>query len=114
MIQKQRYPRALYRCTVSLWTSEGPVRVNCFTKNVSTGGLCIVMQDQLDVSQQVRLQIHIEDSLPPVVCEAVVRWTLAYRMNVPPSPSTRYETGFEFCEISPTDRARIEKVVSEN
>ncbi len=112
MTEKKRSPRALYRCTVSLWRGTEPIELDCYTKNISTGGVCVVLPEKLEIGQEVRLQLQLDDGNPPADCHARVKWTLAYRTNTPPQPSSLCEVGFQYTELSSPDLSRIERVVT--
>ncbi len=110
-MDKKKYPRALYRCTVSLWKNHEAARIVSTTKNVSTGGVCIVLQQELEASQEVRLEIDLGDDQPPVSCHALVRWTVTSRS---PNGPFQFETGFQYTAISDSDRTRIERIVEKH
>src|SRR5687768_4223888 len=110
--ERTRYPRALYRCTVNLWKGPEPVELHCFTKNISNGGVCLVLPEPLDIGREVRLELQLEDGQPPLQCSAIVKWTLAYRTNTPPQPSALCETGFQYVDLSQADLARIERIIT--
>ena len=110
-MDKKKYPRALYRCTVNLWKNDQATRLACTTKNVSSGGVCIVLPQELELSQEVRLEIEPDDGETPVSCYAQVRWTVSARA---PGGSFQYETGFQFTTLSDHDRERIEKIVEKH
>ena len=113
-MDKRKHPRAAFRCSVTVWRNGETTRLNAYTKNLSLEGVCVVLQDELAINEEVRLQIDLGDSLPPLTSQAKVVWTLAYRLDEPPIQSTtRYQTGFHFTDLSGTDRARIEKMVSQ-
>lgn len=112
--ERRKYPRVLYRCSVILWREAAPQRINAYTKNVGRQGACIILDEELPIHQEVRLQIELDDTLPPIVCNAEVVWTLAYRMgDYPLKSSTRFQTGFNFLDLNETDRARLARIISE-
>jgi hypothetical protein len=81
---------------------------------VSEDGACLVLNDEILIGEEIRLQIDLGDGLPPIVCPARVIWTLAYREETYPIESTtRYRTGFRFVSIPETDRVRLRKVISQ-
>ena len=114
-MDKRKHKRALYRCSVSLWRKSTPVRFNSFTKDISVSGVRIVLDEELPILQDVRLQMDIQDDLPPIVCEGVVKWTLAHRQEGASSDAPmRYQTGFQFSGLSDTDRVRLQKIISQD
>lgn len=110
-MDKKKYPRAIYRCTVSLWKNQEAARIVSTTKNISSSGVCLVLPDELETLQEVRLEIDLGDGSDPVSCYAAVRWTVSSRS---PNGSFQYETGFQISGISDSDRARIEYIVEKH
>lgn len=73
------------------------------------------MPEELQMNQQVRLSIALSDSLPPVDCNARVKWALGYRTSIEPRPQAiRYETGFQFSQLSEEAQSRIQKIVDQH
>jgi len=114
MIERERgrYPRALYRCTVSLQDGSKPIEITCNTKNISTGGACLVLPKSLEIGREVNIQLHLEDGLSPVKCCAIVKWTQAYHTNTPPQPAALCEIGFQYADLSQADLSRIERIIT--
>ena len=113
-MERRKHPRVLYRCAVTLWRGPAPVRINCYTKNVSQEGVCLVLDEELPIHQEARVQLDLDDGLPALVCQARVVWTLAYRAaDYPVDSPTRYQTGFHFTDISETDQSRVHRVISQ-
>ncbi len=110
-MDKKKYPRALYRCSVNLWKNAEATRIVSMTKNISNGGVCIVLPQELEPGHEARLEIELDDSEKPLSCYAQVRWTVPSRT---PSGTFQYETGFQFTDITDPDRTRIERIVEKH
>ncbi len=75
------------------------------TKNISAGGLCILVKQQLKVDTIISLEINIPDNKPSIVAKGRVAWTHKFEFGT--KDGDRYGLGVEFTEIANNDRQRI-------
>ncbi len=63
------------------------------TKDISTGGIRVVLKDKLEEGTLVSLRLVLPDTGRDVTCFAQVAWTA-------PAGADEFETGFAFMDIS--------------
>jgi uncharacterized protein (TIGR02266 family) len=73
------------------------------TKNLSAGGMCVIMDSPLAIGSEVELEFGLPGRGEPVRCSAQVVWSDKAR--------SKCEVGLVFLDISEEDRARVEDFV---
>ena len=48
-IDQRRFPRAKYKCTVTIRQAGEPTVISTVTENVGLGGVCILLEKGLDI-----------------------------------------------------------------
>jgi len=81
------------------------------SKDISTGGIRMVANQELDPSSDIGLQVHMPDNDEPIVAEAAIVWRRQI-LNQKNNYKERYEFGLKFVEISGFDRSRIAKFIN--
>ena len=85
-----------------------PGQMKVFSKNVSAGGLCILMEERLDKDTPLQLHIKIPDLKEPIRALGRVVW-----QQESDQPG-KLNTGVEFVGISDFDRFNINRYVMGN
>ena len=81
------------------------------SKDISAGGICIVVDDNFKTDSLVFLTVHLPDGENPVKVRGhVVRSTEVASAE---AQKKRYEAGIAFIKINPDDQERIAKYVTE-
>lgn len=78
------------------------------TKNVSAGGICLIVHEQLKIGDLLNLSIYLPDDKPFIVAQGQVVWVKEFKLA---GERSRYDTGVEFTEINEADRKRVDKYV---
>lgn len=107
-IDQRRFPRAQYKCQVGLRQPGGASVVSALTENVGMGGVCVLLDKGLDIFSPVELDLTLEDGKPPLHIKGTIVWVVR-RREFRKGPS--FDTGVEFSELSPEDKARIEAIL---
>lgn len=111
-IDKRKFPRASYKCRVNIKKGGASSAFNSVTENLGVGGICVVLDKQLDIFENVDLELALDDKTPPIKSKGSVVWVVrrsSFDKNVP----SRYDTGIEFIDIKDEDVARIDAIVNE-
>ena len=106
VIQERRRfarPEAPPRFEISLLEPERPIAAGSL--NVSQGGLCLRLEEMLEVRSLVRLQLTLEGSRPgqsarPFECTGRVAWVVQ-RMDLRTMPPFLFDVGIEFVNPPP-------------
>ena len=81
------------------------------SKDISAGGICIIVDENIKIDSVVFLTLHLPDGKSPVkVRGRVVRSTEGKSAK---EKGKNYETGIVFIKINPDDQERIAKYVTE-
>jgi hypothetical protein len=73
------------------------------TENIGAGGICVVLEKQLDKFCLVELVLYLQDGYPPVECDARVVWSVKRQEE--------FDTGIEFLNIRDKDVLRLERII---
>lgn len=107
-IDQRRFPRANYKCVVALRQEGKPSAVSTVTENIGLGGICVLLEKSFDIFCGVELELSLDDGKPPLCVPGTVVWVVR-RRDVRKGPS--FDTGVEFAELTPEDKARLEAVI---
>ena len=107
-IDQRRFPRAKYKCVVSLRQPDGASNVSATTENIGLGGVCVLLDKGLDIFSPVALYLTLEDGKPPLAVQGTIVWVVRRREF---RKGPYFDTGVEFADLSPEDKARLEAVL---
>ena len=100
--ERRRFARrGALRCAVDLLQSSRPVAAE--SVNVSEGGLCIRLDQMLEVRSLVQLQLRPDRTSRPMQCRGRVTWVMQ-RLDLRDMPPFLFDTGIEFVNPSPSLR----------
>jgi uncharacterized protein (TIGR02266 family) len=75
------------------------------TKNLSAGGMCVIVDSPLAIGSEVQLEFALPGNGEPIRCGAQVVWSDKVR--------SKCEVGLVFLNISADDKARIDDFVTQ-
>ncbi len=108
-IEKRRFVRAKFPCVISIHTLHEHV-ITTYTENISAGGVRVVIEEKLETSSTVGLEIQINKNT--IVCKGRIVWVVdkesPYKKSI-----FYYDTGIEFYEIKEDDRHIIDDAIEE-
>ena len=79
------------------------------TKNISAGGLCLVVYEKLNVGEKMQIEMELP-SKKVIKAEGKVVWISEYEISGR-EEETIYDIGVEFVKISKKERDEINKFV---
>lgn len=79
------------------------------SKNISKGGICLIVYDQLKKDDLLDLRIFLPDAFNPVEAVGQVVWAAEFVIG--DKIGKRFDVGIEFVKISDADRDRIDQYV---
>ena len=106
-LNKREFPRINLSCDISIHDGDVPIKAK--TENLGPGGLCALLERELEKLSSVHLSLELEPNTPPVRSHARIVWIV--KSKELGSKKVSYDTGFEFINISDADRLRIMHVV---
>ncbi len=109
-INRRKFPSGNYKYLITIKKRLTSKVISTETENIGAGGICVILKEDLGLFQGVDLELHINDSKPPVKCGGTVVWVV--KKSEPRQKGVYlYDTGIEFIDIRPEDRERISAVV---
>jgi c-di-GMP-binding flagellar brake protein YcgR len=79
------------------------------TKNISAGGICIIVYEEIEPETILDLKIYLPDDSSPIQAKGRVVWKKEFTFSS--DPRARFDIGIEFLEIESFDRERISRYV---
>ena len=112
-INRRKFPRAHYRCFISIRSREKPKKFSSYTENIGAGGICVILEEDMDLFQGVNLEIDLKNGIPSdVKCSGTVVWVVK-KHDIKHGSVTQYDIGIEFVDITGEDKKRILKIVDQ-
>jgi len=109
-INRRKFPRANYKCLISIKKRLTSKTISTQTENVGAGGICVLVNEDLGLFQGVDLELFItEGDNPPIKCGGTVVWVV--KKSSAKKGEHVFDTGIEFIDIRPEDREHITEVV---
>jgi len=105
--EKRRFLRVKLPCKIIIHTPREQTIIT-ETKNVSAGGVRVMIEEALQVSSMIDLELFLPDGTL-ISCKARVVWMMPDKQKQ--KKVAEYDTGIEFYEISPKDRKAIKELV---
>ena len=106
-LDQRVFPRFSAQCDLTI--SGGGETLKNKTQNIGVGGVCVILQKEIQKLSQVKLRLVLDESMPPIECDARVVWMIPSKEIS--SPKKHYDTGVEFINLDPKDRERIDLFV---
>jgi Tfp pilus assembly protein PilZ len=79
-------------------------------KNISAAGICIVVDEDLEIGAILSLRVYLPDNDAPIYTKGRVIWKSEFKIGYGSKPS--YDIGVEFLEIDDEDKDKIFQYVS--
>lgn len=79
------------------------------SKNIGSGGICIMADDPLKLGNLLKLEIILPQDPPVIFAVGKVVWTKSF--SILGEERNRYEVGIQFLDIGEKDQVRIKKYV---
>ena len=108
--ERRKYMRLEASVKVKYTIIGKPGTIKVFSKDISAGGLCLLLDEQLAVDTPLQLEIRIPDLKEPFHTIARVVWQKGFE-SVGAEPKAHFTTGIEFTGISDFDRFNINRYV---
>ena len=104
---KRRYPRANYPCQLTMWVDHGPAEtILANTANIGLGGLCVHLNQGIDVGARVDIQLQFRNPTTPFKCSGRVVRSVKENEKF-------YNIGIEFDPLSELKFAFLDEKVTE-
>lgn len=102
-VDRRRFPRVNYSCKISVLKKGHKEQFATHTENIGEGGVCVILERELDKFCPVELVLYLENGDPPIECDARVVWVVKRQQ--------KFDIGIEFLNLKPKDDLRIERII---
>lgn len=109
MGERRKLSRVGFERRVELVVPKLQGRVQASSLNLSEGGLCLRIQETLDIRSSVTLRLFVQSRKKPLECMARVAW-IVQRRDLREAPPFLYDVGVEFIDPPARLRAMVSKV----
>lgn len=109
-INQRRFPRVNYKCRIRLSRESGNSVLDTQTENIGAGGICVVLEKDLQLFEPVSLEVFLDEKNSPISCGGTVVWVVK-RHPMTQTGAFKYDTGIEFADITPEDKKRVSDLV---
>ncbi len=103
--ERRQHPRATLKTEVHLGSESN--FYTGFMNDISEGGLFVATHQVMARGTKLMLEFSLPDDESPIRVTGEVRWTREYNPSSDGAPGL----GFQFLDLSASDRARIESFV---
>ena len=110
-INRRKFPRANYKCLISIKKRLNAKTISTQTENIGSGGICVLLKEDLGLFQGVDVELFLDETRPPIKCGGTVVWVV--KKSSAKKSGTIYDTGIEFIDMRPEDREKISEIVEE-
>ena len=93
----------------SLLDEQPPDPKTTTSRNISAGGICMMVDEKLELNSVITLYIKLPEDHPEINAKGKVVWVKPFQMASDKKP--RFDAGIEFIEISDDDKSQIKKYV---
>jgi Tfp pilus assembly protein PilZ len=112
-LNRRRFPRIKFPCLVVI-QSANPGGAQAFlshTENVGIGGVCFILKQPVSLFTQIGLELDLMDMRDHIKCKGKIVWSVRRQKEASDRPLF-YDIGVEFIDLRPSDKARIETVIT--
>jgi c-di-GMP-binding flagellar brake protein YcgR len=107
--ERRQFVRVNFPCRIVLHKPQEHI-ISTKVKDVSTGGIRIVIAEKLETSSLVNLTIY-GLAKRPITCRGRIKWAFS-RKNSKDNNSYLFDTGIEFHKINDQDLKKIKSIVA--
>lgn len=112
--ERRKFPRLLLNVGVEYIILDEADSTAALTssKNISAGGLCIILLEPLCVGTQLELSFLLPEDENMIKAQCRVVWSREFIIGEGAGQAKGYESGIEFINISAGERNTISKYIS--
>ena len=97
---RRKIPRLGVQARVQVDLLHPKARLEASSVNLSEQGLCLRLQESLEIRSAIKLRLFTKSSVRPLECSGRVAWVVQ-RLDLRPTPPFVYDVGVEFVDPSP-------------
>ena len=97
--ERRTAPRVPFHGSITLEVLDSSLRVETQAVNISKRGLCLRVQESLDINSRLRMQLRDLPRKRPLACQGRVSWVVQ-RLDLSEAAPFIYDVGIEFIDPS--------------
>lgn len=108
--EKRKFPRGNFFCKITAIFGERLLVFNSYTENISEGGVKVFLEEKLNISTVVDMELSLANDEEPIKCKGELIWV----QEIPPDQTEKeslFDTGIKFIEINEQDKKKISQLV---
>ncbi len=110
-VDRRHFSRAEYPCLITIFKNTFPKQaILTHTRNVSVGGVHVIIRERIEVSTEVDLELDLKDMLPTILSKGTISWVEKIPSGREGKPA-HYDTGIHFIGLKDEGKERIRKIV---
>jgi len=106
---RRKYPRADLEVDVKLRAGREQKEIQVRTRNISAGGVCVMLAEMLPVGTQLRMVLELPDTGSALDAVGEVVWSLRQHKLLKRKTDV-FETGIKFVDLDNRDRDRLIRI----
>jgi hypothetical protein len=103
LVEHRKAPRVDFQGRVEIQQRAPKSRLAASSVNLSGGGICVRLEEMLELHARVILRMFAERAQKPLECAGQVTWVIQ-RLDLRTTPPFLYDVGFRF--LNPSGRLR--------
>ncbi len=111
-INRRRFPRANYKCLITIKKRVTAKTISTYTENIGAGGICVLLKEDLGLFQGVDVELFLGEGIPEIKCGGTIVWVVK-KTDPKQKGAYYYDTGIEFIDIRPEDREKMSEVIDD-
>lgn len=108
--ERRRFPRLAVSLIVDYSVSKTASIARAQTRDISAGGICLVVYEDIKAGTVLELKIYLPDNASPIAAKGKVIWKTEFSFSS--DSKSRFDMGIEFSEIGESDRQKISLYIS--
>ena len=106
-VERRRFPRLNISANVeyAILDKLPLAEKKTLTKNISAGGICLIVYEKIELGTVLDLKIQLEDINYTIKTKGRAVWSSYFTLTSDSRP--RYDLGIEFIDIEQSDRQKL-------
>lgn len=104
---KRKFPRLNLRCEISIHPDKNIAGISAVAENVGVGGVCVILDQQLERFSGCRVRLELGDHTPEINCAGKIVWAVPTQDSA--SSPRRFDIGIEFVGLEASERELLRK-----
>jgi c-di-GMP-binding flagellar brake protein YcgR len=109
--ERRKFPRLNLAVDIeySVLQKEPSLKVEVQSKNLSSGGICLIVYEKVKVGDSLALVMKLPEGERPIQAKGIVKWIGEFILSADNKSS--WDVGVEFVGITETDREKLSQYV---